>query len=79
MKSTLIIEIVLILLLIGCIYLDYKYPCDKQVKFIVSAVVLVKVVLIAYEFKKKGEKKGEQMCEKKYGSATWLPSWPQIA
>jgi len=59
----LVIEIILVVLLIGCIYLDWKYPCDKTVKFIVSIVVIIKIILIAYEFKRKGEKKGEQECK----------------
>jgi len=61
--TTLIIDIILVLLLIGSIYLEINYPCDKTVKFILMIVVIIKIILIAIEFKKKGEEQEAKKCK----------------
>jgi len=58
--SILPIEIFLLCLLIGAMYLEFKYPCNHLVKLLLTIVVLIKIVLIAYIYKHKGEQEGEK-------------------
>jgi hypothetical protein len=62
-RAVLITELVLLALLLISLYLEFKYPCDKRVRILISIVVLVKVILIAHLMRQRGEKQGEEIAK----------------
>lgn len=58
-----IIELILLGLIIVVIIIDYKFPCDRRIKVILSIVVAIKIILIAYLFKRKGEEQETRQCQ----------------
>jgi hypothetical protein len=57
-------EILVLALVIVALFLDFRFPCDSRVKILLALVVFVKIVLIVYISRRKGEQKGYAKCER---------------
>jgi hypothetical protein len=73
----LITEILVLALVLGALWLDFKFPCDSRIKILLLIVVGIKIVLIIYLSRQEGEKKGYAECEAQ-SRALARPTTPAI-
>jgi hypothetical protein len=76
MKHLLLLaEIVVLMLVLMALWLDLKFPCDSRIKILLLVVVFIKIVLIIYISRQKGEEKGYAKCEAQVGNEKYTPNY----
>ena len=72
MSFLLVTEIAVLVLVAVALFLDLRFPCDGRVRLILALVVLIKIGLVFYIARRKGEQKGYAQCERQMGSGVQL-------
>lgn len=68
----LVAEIIVLSLVLIALWLDLKFPCDSRIKILLLVVVFIKIILIIYISRQKGEEKGYAECEAQAGNKRGL-------